>query len=481
MFDPTFPAYPIFSLLAFILVLIPLPWHLQAWNSGTCLYMIWTAIGCLNYFVNSIVWHGNAIDWTPVWCDISTRLTVGLSVAIPAASLCINRRLYKIASVQAVSITRAEKQRAIMADLGIGLGIPLTQMGLQMIVEGHRYDIWEDVGCLPKTFNTPPSYALSILWPLVIGLISAVYCILTLRAFMIRRVQFKQFLSRSGSLTANRYFRLMALATIELSLNTPISAYGVYLTATSSPIQPWRGLADAHFDWYTIDTFPAVLWRGNRTVVTSLELTRWSIVLCGLIFFAFFGFAEEARKQYRLAYQSVTGKLAFLLPKPPANSLTKLGYNKNGSLLPMSNTGSLPSFVHKSPSGFPVPPSPPKYSPSSSSSSTFATSPTSSECLSDKMPSTTYPSISPVLPVFRVDRLSLPFSVAEPPVDPITVSPTLRLSMSSSQVSSRPSTSSSISISSSLGEYIDTQPSQPTPRAGSREGEDRRTRYFVAI
>lgn len=68
--DPTYPAFPIFAFVAFVLVLIPLPWHLQAWNSGTCLYMIWIAIGSLNFFINSIIWHGNAIDWAPIWCDI---------------------------------------------------------------------------------------------------------------------------------------------------------------------------------------------------------------------------------------------------------------------------------------------------------------------------------------------------------------------------------------------------------------------------
>lgn len=32
--------------------------------------MAWTGIACLNVFVNSIVWNGNAINWAPVWCDI---------------------------------------------------------------------------------------------------------------------------------------------------------------------------------------------------------------------------------------------------------------------------------------------------------------------------------------------------------------------------------------------------------------------------
>ncbi|KAJ7881506.1 pheromone A receptor-domain-containing protein [Mycena olivaceomarginata] len=67
----------------------------DAWNSGTCLFMISTALSCLNGFINSLVWV-NSIDEghgvVPVWCDIATGLTVGISVAIPAASLCIKRR-----------------------------------------------------------------------------------------------------------------------------------------------------------------------------------------------------------------------------------------------------------------------------------------------------------------------------------------------------------------------------------------------------
>ena len=47
---------------------------------------------------------------------------------ILAASLVINRRLYKIASTSSVSITRAQRMRAIYIDLAIGLGIPILAM-----------------------------------------------------------------------------------------------------------------------------------------------------------------------------------------------------------------------------------------------------------------------------------------------------------------------------------------------------------------
>jgi pheromone a factor receptor len=118
-----------------------------AWNVGTCLYMIWTGLGCLLQSINSMVWNKNMIDRAPIYCDIcksldvfslersltlrhltATRIQVALNVAIPACSLCINRRLYKIATVNVVMTTHADKRRAIIQDLLIGVGLPILQI-----------------------------------------------------------------------------------------------------------------------------------------------------------------------------------------------------------------------------------------------------------------------------------------------------------------------------------------------------------------
>lgn len=120
--DSLYPLFPIFSFLSFILVLVPFPWHLQAWNSGTCFYMMWTALACLNQFINSVVWANDAINRAPVFCDIceyhftsvsivvlmssvATRITIAASFGIPASALCIVRRLYIIASVRSASVS----------------------------------------------------------------------------------------------------------------------------------------------------------------------------------------------------------------------------------------------------------------------------------------------------------------------------------------------------------------------------------------
>lgn len=139
---------------------------------------------------------------------------MGASVGIPAASLCINRRLYYIASAQTVSLGRREvcslpllhsrllnnsTRNCALSWLtvlfafssplftwpSVSLGFCLAEVELshlshlsfsEYIVQGHRFNIFEDIGCFPALYNTLLTYFISNMWPIVIGLISAGYC-----------------------------------------------------------------------------------------------------------------------------------------------------------------------------------------------------------------------------------------------------------------------------------------------------------------
>nr|QQL12041.1 mating-type protein STE3.2 [Hypsizygus marmoreus] len=318
MFDPTYPLFPIFAFVGFFLVLIPLPWHLQAWNSGTCYFMMWASLACLNQFVNSIVWADNALNVAPIWCEISIRIMMGASVGLPASSLCINRRLYYISSAQAVMITHADKLRNILVDTLICVVFPVVFIALQYIVQGHRFDIFENIGCYPALFNTPLTYFLSIMWPIVIGLISAVFCVLSLRSFARRRVEFGQFLSSNTSLTISRYFRLMALAMSDIVFTTPPAIFMLWLNLSATTVSPWVSWEDTHFDYSRVVQYPAILWRSDRLTLIAVEFTRWVTPLCALIFFAFFGFADEAKRNYRRAFWFLAKPFGFRPATPRA-------------------------------------------------------------------------------------------------------------------------------------------------------------------
>jgi pheromone a factor receptor len=60
-----------------------------------------------------------------------TRFQAGFSIGIPACTLCIYHRLYKILVRQAVTVTQTEKRRTVIVDLLITVGLPVLAMGLR--------------------------------------------------------------------------------------------------------------------------------------------------------------------------------------------------------------------------------------------------------------------------------------------------------------------------------------------------------------
>ena len=105
--------------------------------------------------------HRRSLNYTTV-----VRIQAGLNVAIPAASLCINRRLYKIATAKVVMVTRSDNRRAVIIDLLIGIGIPILQMIMRechQLFTLHRSFIL--ARCRVRRFGTPLPH-IRRFWPL---------------------------------------------------------------------------------------------------------------------------------------------------------------------------------------------------------------------------------------------------------------------------------------------------------------------------
>lgn len=134
---------------------------------------------------------------------------------------------------------------------------------------------------------------------------------MSIRAFNKSRAQFKEFLSSSGHSNINnsRYIRLMCLAGAELFCTIPLGCYAIYLNAHNGGMRPWKGWADTHSHFSRVQQIPSILWRSNSRTEVSLELTRWIVVFCAFIFFAFFGFADEAKKNYRSGLSTIAKKV----------------------------------------------------------------------------------------------------------------------------------------------------------------------------
>lgn len=317
---------------------VPFYWHLEAWNTGTCLYMFWTGLGCLLTCINSIVWNNNIILRAPGYCAFVARIQAGLNVAVPAASLCINRRLYKIATIKTVTVDKSEKRRTVMTDLLIGLGIPILQMITQYVVSAHLYTIFEDIGPVLTSSFLVETILLFSMWPLVIGCVSLVYGVLTIYTLGKRELQFSQIISSNRNLNRSRYLRLMALAGVDVLCTIPLAAYVLYRFAKMHPAE-WKSWSKTHNgkDYSSVVQVPAFMWSVLPFAKFSLEAPRWALVGCAFLFFSFFGFADEARQHYRLAIKSIATRVGL-----STSSLTLHGSSHGTSSVPyMTNKGDI--------------------------------------------------------------------------------------------------------------------------------------------
>ncbi|RXW17912.1 hypothetical protein EST38_g7942 [Candolleomyces aberdarensis] len=282
------PELPFFAFLSAVLVLIPLPWHWQARNVATLSMIFWLFVVSLIYGINTIVWRGHARDVAPVYCDIATKIVLGGSYGLPFATLCIAKHLEMVSSSRTVSYTIADRKRRMILDAILCFFCPMIFMALHYVVQGHRYDIIQNLGCTASIYISIP--AIFIIWfPPLLSL--------ALHHFVQRRLIFAAHLQNSKSgLTTNRYLRLIAMAITTMFWGTSIHTYIFYVNVAPG-LRPYTSWADVHFGFSRVDKFLLLIF--PNWFVNAFLLAWWSVPASGIIFFLFFGFGEEAMKEYR--------------------------------------------------------------------------------------------------------------------------------------------------------------------------------------
>ncbi|EJD43537.1 STE3-domain-containing protein [Auricularia subglabra TFB-10046 SS5] len=288
---------PIFSFLSIFLVLLPSPWHWKARNVATLSLIAWIVVCSIVRGVNSIIWMDNVVIRYRVWCDISAKILIGMSVALPACSFCLTRHLEHVASSRSAITTKADKKRRRIIDLCITFGTPVIIMVLHYTVQGHRFDIIEDIGCQPVTYTSILGLLIINAVPIVLSIGSLIYAAIALTHFAKRRLEFEQHLRNSqSSLNTARYMRLMALALSEMFWGTSLGIYVLVANIHFNGVRPMVGWKQVHYNFSRVAIWPERLvppadW-------TRLMLSWWILPCTAILFFIFFGLSEEARDGY---------------------------------------------------------------------------------------------------------------------------------------------------------------------------------------
>ena len=102
------------------------------------------------------------------------------------------------------------------------------------------------------------------------------------------------------------------LATIDLVLTVPLATWSIVENLVwSGGVSPWVSWADTHWGYSRVFQIPRVVLDQDLLSVVGLEITRWAAVLCAFVFFGFFGFSDEAKKNYRLLAHAVTSHFGY--------------------------------------------------------------------------------------------------------------------------------------------------------------------------
>ncbi|KAJ7145545.1 GPCR fungal pheromone mating factor [Mycena epipterygia] len=283
-------ALPAVAFIAFALVLIPLALHWRSRNIPLLSIIGWLAISDLTYGINSAIWNGNVNIVVPVWCDITTKIKIGADVALPVCALALALQVYRI--------TLQKPRLGTGLELGACFGFPFLIMILHTIVQGHRFDIYEDFGCSPAIYLSIPSIIILDVPPLIAATLALVYCSLALVNFSRQRQAFSRMVqnSQSPGLSKSRYFRLMSL-TFLLGV---WDALAISLTRASeyrNGLLPWTTWDDVHADFWLITQYPTALVPSD--VLQWLYFSWASVPITSLFVFVFFAFGAEATKDYR--------------------------------------------------------------------------------------------------------------------------------------------------------------------------------------
>ncbi|EFI26938.1 pheromone B beta 1 receptor [Coprinopsis cinerea okayama7 len=289
---------PVASFISAALVLVPIPWHWKARNVPTLSLCIWLFVLNVINGVGSIVWAGNTRLVVPAWCDIATKLMIGGNLAIPTSLIALCVQLERLASARDGRLgVLGRAHRRQLLDYGLCLFLPIMYMVLHSIVQGHRFEIFEDFGCYPHVHVSIP--AIFILWlpPLVCLAGSVVLLGCTFRHFVMHRIIFAGHLAESNTLfTQSRFFRSLSMAVVQTVVACGFTAFSIWFSARDG-LKPWSSWAEVHAEFGIIGLFSREYLRPGEFPMRYI--LWWAVPVSSMLFSVFFVFGEDALEDYR--------------------------------------------------------------------------------------------------------------------------------------------------------------------------------------
>ncbi|KLO14122.1 STE3-domain-containing protein [Schizopora paradoxa] len=311
-----YPLTPLGSFIGFVLSIAPLISHLNFHSRNTGIWMcaLWIASMNMINFVDTIVWHNNVNIIIPVWCDIVTKFQSGAAIGLSACNMVLSLHLFRISRMRTAMPlnTKAQRRNTIIYDLALTLGVPIVVMALWIVVQPHRFEIREEIGC-QSIADSYAAYVIFYVPQIAFSLTSVAFAPFTIVRFIRHRREMNEILSTDSNMTSRRCMRALTITYVTLLLNLPILAVLVttliagHESNLDRPSQSWSFV---RYGWLSkIIQTTAETWGNDKWQVLAVKWNEWIYVVHGIIFFSIFGTTEEARISYRIIAANIWAKI----------------------------------------------------------------------------------------------------------------------------------------------------------------------------
>ncbi|KAK0485664.1 pheromone A receptor-domain-containing protein [Armillaria novae-zelandiae] len=293
-------AFAVFSLLLFLLVLVPTPCHAQPWNLGTLFFIFWLAASLIILFVDSVG------ATTADWCDFSLRILVASSVGIPTSLMTITRRIWCISQLDG-PLQSSQIAFGAIFDIFLCVTIPVAGSLTQYAAQAHRFDIFLDAGCLPFTYDLTLSITFVNVPSLILSLIAVGFSVASLGTYKYLKPASHKYSPLADpsfpAFSPQRYVRLLVLSVVVSVFDVAYHVTMIVLQATDRQIIRLEGISDSERS--TVNVYPASVWRSVPRSAFGVEGNRWMLLIIGLAFVTLLGTGNDVRKHYHRLFAAI--------------------------------------------------------------------------------------------------------------------------------------------------------------------------------
>ena len=113
-------------------------------------------------------------------------------------------------------------------------------------------------------------------------------------------------------MSRTNYYRIFALASIDVALTLPIGITNVVLYSAQTVAQIghfpfYRGWTAVHTDWEPVSFSYEEIIKVGPSNVAQLQFSHWTSPILSFVIFGLFGVTKEARASYRRTLRTVLG------------------------------------------------------------------------------------------------------------------------------------------------------------------------------